>query len=102
MLNSNTSKAVVVLFNSTHLPFTFFRDNLLNEHRLGHPGKPLAGLRILDVGCGGGLLTEVRVSLFCEKDAKRVQIRTCGQTILAFSVSIPNSLNCCLHVTLNS
>ncbi|KAF3840167.1 hypothetical protein F7725_018884 [Dissostichus mawsoni] len=34
------------------------RDNLLNEHRLGHPGKPLAGLRILDVGCGGGLLTE--------------------------------------------
>lgn len=24
-----------------------------------HPGKPLAGLKILDVGCGGGLLTEV-------------------------------------------
>ncbi|XP_042280808.1 ubiquinone biosynthesis O-methyltransferase, mitochondrial isoform X1 [Thunnus maccoyii] len=34
------------------------RDNLLNVHRARHPGKPLAGLRILDVGCGGGLLTE--------------------------------------------
>ncbi|GLD48726.1 ubiquinone biosynthesis O-methyltransferase, mitochondrial [Lates japonicus] len=33
-------------------------DNLLNVHRARHPGKPLAGLRILDVGCGGGLLTE--------------------------------------------
>lgn len=24
-----------------------------------HPGKPLSGMKILDVGCGGGLLTEV-------------------------------------------
>lgn len=39
-----------------------FRDNLLSVHRARHPGKPLAGLRILDVGCGGGLLTEVSVS----------------------------------------
>lgn len=36
-----------------------FRDNLLNVHRSRHPGNPLSGLRILDVGCGGGLLTEV-------------------------------------------
>ncbi|CAI5662860.1 unnamed protein product [Oreochromis niloticus] len=34
------------------------KDNLLNVHRARHPGKPLAGLKILDVGCGGGLLTE--------------------------------------------
>ncbi|XP_077454837.1 ubiquinone biosynthesis O-methyltransferase, mitochondrial isoform X2 [Stigmatopora argus] len=34
------------------------RDNLLNAHKAQHPGKPLAGLRLLDVGCGGGLLTE--------------------------------------------
>lgn len=39
----------------------FSRDNLLNVHRAHHPGKPLAGLRILDVGCGGGLLTEVKL-----------------------------------------
>uniref|UniRef100_A0A8D3E8M6 Ubiquinone biosynthesis O-methyltransferase, mitochondrial n=1 Tax=Scophthalmus maximus TaxID=52904 RepID=A0A8D3E8M6_SCOMX len=34
------------------------RDNLLNVHGARHPGKPLAGLRLLDVGCGGGLLSE--------------------------------------------
>ncbi|KAM8869288.1 ubiquinone biosynthesis O-methyltransferase, mitochondrial isoform 2-T2 [Spinachia spinachia] len=34
------------------------RDNLLNVHRTRVRGKPLGGLRILDVGCGGGLLTE--------------------------------------------
>lgn len=38
-----------------------FRDNLLNVQRERHPGHPLAGLRILDVGCGGGLLAEVRM-----------------------------------------
>ncbi|KAJ0065915.1 hypothetical protein NL108_000160, partial [Boleophthalmus pectinirostris] len=33
-------------------------DNLLNIHRGRQTAKPLAGLKILDVGCGGGLLTE--------------------------------------------
>ncbi|KAM9309213.1 ubiquinone biosynthesis O-methyltransferase, mitochondrial isoform 3-T3 [Pholidichthys leucotaenia] len=42
--------------NDLRVPF--IRDNLLNVHKARHPGKPLAGLRILDVGCGGGLLTE--------------------------------------------
>lgn len=32
-------------------------------HTTRHPGKPLAGLKVLDVGCGGGLLTEVSVCL---------------------------------------
>lgn len=42
--------------NDLRVPF--IRDNLLNVHTTRRPGKPLAGLRILDVGCGGGLLTE--------------------------------------------
>ncbi|XP_054637778.1 ubiquinone biosynthesis O-methyltransferase, mitochondrial [Dunckerocampus dactyliophorus] len=42
--------------NDLRVPF--IRDNLLNVHKAHHPGKPLAGRRILDVGCGGGLLTE--------------------------------------------
>ncbi|KAM6995382.1 ubiquinone biosynthesis O-methyltransferase, mitochondrial [Tautogolabrus adspersus] len=42
--------------NDLRVPF--IRDNLLSVHRARHPGKPLSGLRILDVGCGGGLLTE--------------------------------------------
>nr|XP_046254809.1 ubiquinone biosynthesis O-methyltransferase, mitochondrial [Scatophagus argus] len=42
--------------NDLRVPF--IRDNLLNVHATRHPGKPLAGLKILDIGCGGGLLTE--------------------------------------------
>ncbi|XP_061805451.2 ubiquinone biosynthesis O-methyltransferase, mitochondrial [Nerophis lumbriciformis] len=42
--------------NDLRVPF--IRDNLLNVHKANHPGRPLAGLRLLDVGCGGGLLTE--------------------------------------------
>lgn len=48
--------AALHAMNDLRVPF--IRDNLLNEHRARHPGKPLTGLRILDVGCGGGLLTE--------------------------------------------
>ncbi|CAI5662859.1 ubiquinone biosynthesis O-methyltransferase, mitochondrial [Oreochromis aureus] len=48
--------AALHAMNDLRVPF--IRDNLLNVHRARHPGKPLAGLKILDVGCGGGLLTE--------------------------------------------
>ncbi|XP_072250929.1 ubiquinone biosynthesis O-methyltransferase, mitochondrial [Leuresthes tenuis] len=48
--------AALHALNDLRVPFV--RDNLLNVHRARHPGKPLAELRILDVGCGGGLLTE--------------------------------------------
>ncbi|KAI3360624.1 hypothetical protein L3Q82_002490 [Scortum barcoo] len=48
--------AALHAMNDLRVPF--IRDNLLSVHRGRHPGKPLAGLRILDVGCGGGLLTE--------------------------------------------
>ncbi|XP_045901037.1 ubiquinone biosynthesis O-methyltransferase, mitochondrial isoform X2 [Micropterus dolomieu] len=48
--------AALHAMNDLRVPF--IRDNLLCVHGAYHPGKPLAGLRILDVGCGGGLLTE--------------------------------------------
>uniref|UniRef100_A0A1A8HYE2 Ubiquinone biosynthesis O-methyltransferase, mitochondrial n=2 Tax=Nothobranchius kuhntae TaxID=321403 RepID=A0A1A8HYE2_NOTKU len=48
--------AALHAMNDLRVPFV--RDNLLNVQWEHHPGKPLAGLRILDVGCGGGLLTE--------------------------------------------
>ncbi|KAM8778801.1 ubiquinone biosynthesis O-methyltransferase, mitochondrial isoform 5-T5 [Rhynchonycteris naso] len=35
-----------------------YRDNLLKTIHNHQPGKPLSGMKILDVGCGGGLLTE--------------------------------------------
>lgn len=48
--------AALHAMNDLRVPF--IRDNLLNVHRGHQTGKPLAGLKILDVGCGGGLLTE--------------------------------------------
>lgn len=48
--------AALHAMNDLRVPFV--RDNLLNVHRGRQTGKPLAGLKILDVGCGGGLLTE--------------------------------------------
>ncbi|XP_057595978.1 ubiquinone biosynthesis O-methyltransferase, mitochondrial isoform X2 [Hippopotamus amphibius kiboko] len=35
-----------------------YRDSLLKTVADHQPGKPLFGMKILDVGCGGGLLTE--------------------------------------------
>ncbi|XP_070821629.1 ubiquinone biosynthesis O-methyltransferase, mitochondrial [Chaetodon trifascialis] len=48
--------AALHAMNDLRVPF--IRDHLLSVHTTHHPGKPLAGLKILDVGCGGGLLTE--------------------------------------------
>lgn len=46
------------LHSMNDLRVPFIRDNLLNVHGVWQLGKPLAGLRILDVGCGGGVLSE--------------------------------------------
>lgn len=46
------------LHSLNDLRVPFIRDNLLRTSASHHPGKPLSGMRILDVGCGGGLLTE--------------------------------------------
>ncbi|CAL8338538.1 unnamed protein product [Gadus morhua 'NCC'] len=46
------------LHSLNDLRVPFIRDNLMSLHRECQPGRPLGGLKILDVGCGGGLLTE--------------------------------------------
>ncbi|KAG1948072.1 ubiquinone biosynthesis O-methyltransferase, mitochondrial [Pimephales promelas] len=46
------------LHSMNELRVPFIRDNLLNVHGVRPLGKPLTGLRIMDVGCGGGLLSE--------------------------------------------
>ncbi|XP_021098355.1 ubiquinone biosynthesis O-methyltransferase, mitochondrial isoform X2 [Heterocephalus glaber] len=46
------------LHSMNDLRVPFIRDNLLKTVANHHPGKPLSGMKILDVGCGGGLLTE--------------------------------------------
>ncbi|XP_028836438.1 ubiquinone biosynthesis O-methyltransferase, mitochondrial isoform X2 [Denticeps clupeoides] len=50
--------AFAALHSMNDLRVPFVRDNLLNVHGRRQWGGPLAGLRILDVGCGGGVLTE--------------------------------------------
>ncbi|XP_068793961.1 ubiquinone biosynthesis O-methyltransferase, mitochondrial isoform X2 [Struthio camelus] len=42
--------------NDIRVPF--IRDTLLNKSNNHQLGNPLSGLKILDVGCGGGLLSE--------------------------------------------
>ncbi|XP_032862340.1 ubiquinone biosynthesis O-methyltransferase, mitochondrial isoform X2 [Tyto alba] len=42
--------------NDIRVPF--IRDTLLNMSSNYHVGNPLSGIKILDVGCGGGLLSE--------------------------------------------
>ncbi|KAG5205512.1 hypothetical protein R6Z07F_009029 [Ovis aries] len=46
------------LHSMNDLRVPFIRDNLLRTVADHQPGKPLSGMKILDVGCGGGLLTE--------------------------------------------
>ncbi|XP_057595977.1 ubiquinone biosynthesis O-methyltransferase, mitochondrial isoform X1 [Hippopotamus amphibius kiboko] len=46
------------LHSMNDLRVPFIRDSLLKTVADHQPGKPLFGMKILDVGCGGGLLTE--------------------------------------------
>ena len=58
--NPNGDFSALHSMNKLRVPF--IKSSL--EHLLGEnviPSKPLKGFRILDVGCGGGILSEVRV-----------------------------------------
>ncbi|XP_077018587.1 ubiquinone biosynthesis O-methyltransferase, mitochondrial isoform X2 [Tamandua tetradactyla] len=46
------------LHSMNDLRVPFIRDNLLKTVANHQAGRPLSGMKILDVGCGGGLLTE--------------------------------------------
>ncbi|XP_051054503.1 ubiquinone biosynthesis O-methyltransferase, mitochondrial [Phodopus roborovskii] len=46
------------LHSMNDLRVPFIRDNLLKTSASHYPGRPLCGMKIMDVGCGGGLLTE--------------------------------------------
>tara|TARA_B000000441_G_scaffold53320_1_gene35516 strand:+ start:177 stop:557 length:381 start_codon:yes stop_codon:yes gene_type:complete len=36
----------------------YIKENIINNFKLKNKTKPLSGVRILDIGCGGGLLSE--------------------------------------------
>ena len=44
----------------------YIKDNLINDFKLKNKKNPLKGLKILDIGCGGGLLSEPMARLGAE------------------------------------
>ena len=43
-------------FNPTRIKY--IKENIANNFKLKNKSKPLSGIKILDIGCGGGLLSE--------------------------------------------
>ena len=43
-------------FNPTRIKY--IKENIINHFKLKNKSKPLSGINILDIGCGGGLLSE--------------------------------------------
>ena len=43
-------------FNPTRIKY--IKENIINNFKLKNKSKPLSGINILDIGCGGGLLSE--------------------------------------------
>ena len=43
-------------FNPTRIKY--IKENIINNFKLKNKFKPLSGIKILDIGCGGGLLSE--------------------------------------------
>ena len=43
-------------FNPTRIKY--IKENIINNFKLKNKLRPLSGINILDIGCGGGLLSE--------------------------------------------
>ncbi len=43
-------------FNPTRIKY--LKENIVYNFKLKNKSKPLSGIKILDIGCGGGLLSE--------------------------------------------
>ena len=48
-------------FNPTRIKY--IKENIINNFKLKNKSKPLSGIKILDIGCGGGLLSEPMAKL---------------------------------------
>ncbi len=78
--NETGEYAALHSLNQIRIPF--IREQLLqSSSTINNTSKPLKGLQLLDIGCGGGILTEV-----CRLIKKKTYVRD-ECLILAFSTS---------------
>lgn len=76
-------------FNPTRLKF--IRDNVMEHYGITNHSKPLDGLKLLDIGCGGGLLSEPMARMGAEVtgiDATEKNIKTASAHILNSDIKI--------------
>lgn len=84
--------------NSLTYRIPFIRDGLVQSPDCNKSCSPLTGLKILDVGCGGGIVSEV--SFFCSI----IIIIIYSMLLLMFQVKIKTKPTCydakiCKHIT---
>ena len=46
------------LHNFNPIRIKYIKENIITNFNIKHSGKPLKNINILDIGCGGGLLSE--------------------------------------------
>ncbi|MBN8649111.1 MAG: bifunctional 2-polyprenyl-6-hydroxyphenol methylase/3-demethylubiquinol 3-O-methyltransferase UbiG [Caulobacterales bacterium] len=76
-------------FNPTRLKF--IRDNIIEHFKINNQTKPLEGLKLLDIGCGGGLLSEPMARLGAKVtgiDATEKNIKTASAHIINSDINI--------------
>ena len=79
---------------------SYIKDNIINSLKLENKEKPLERIKILDIGCGGGLLSEPMTRLGAKVtgiDASEKNINVAKlhakKTILILSIYAPHQKN---------
>ena len=80
----------------------YIKNNLINDFSLKNKKKPLDGLKILDIGCGGGLLSEPMARLGAKVtgiDASKKNIEIAKHHLKKSNLSIKYYNYCLLYTS---
>ena len=86
-------------FNPTRIKY--IKENIINNFKLKNKSKPLSGIHILDIGCGGGLLSEPMSRMGANVtgiDAAKTNIEVAKIHMKKNDLNI-NYLNCLLYTS---